>query len=192
MPVQPRRRKQPERVRADIIRAAGDIAVERGIHAITLESVAARAGVSKGGLQHHFRAKQDLLDALFDEVSAATEAALERETASDPDEHGRAARAYLAVTSREASHTGYQAIWRVLLSAMGTEPRIRERWSERLRRLNPSDPLPDEAAARLMICRLAAEGLWISGILDSIDMSASLRGEVLRQLAALTREADGG
>nr|WP_265343089.1 MULTISPECIES: hypothetical protein [Burkholderia] len=58
----------------------------------------------------------------------------------------------------------------------------------RRRRARPSsDPVPLEQAATLMICRLAADGRWISQLLDSIEVSADLRAEIGRQLDAMSR-----
>jgi hypothetical protein len=47
--------------------------------------------------------------------------------------------------------------------------------------------VPLEQAATLMICRLAADGLWISELLDSIEISDELRAEIVRQLDAMSR-----
>ncbi|WP_075657457.1 TetR/AcrR family transcriptional regulator [Pseudochrobactrum sp. B5] len=190
MSVAHRRKKQPQIVRSQLLQSAADIAVGQGVQAVTMDSVAQHAGVSKGALQYHFPSKQKLLDALFDEVSAATSEALAATIADDPDEHGREARTYLTVTTREASESGYQNTWRVLLAAMMAEPKIREPWSRRLRQMNRPDPLPEERAARLMICRLAADGIWINELLGSIEMSPTLKAEVIRQLERMTVEQD--
>ena len=53
--------------RARILSAAGDIAHEVGPANMSLDAVAARAGVSKGGLLYHFPAKAQLLEALIED-----------------------------------------------------------------------------------------------------------------------------
>jgi AcrR family transcriptional regulator len=50
--------------RARILSAAADLARDVGPANLSLDAVAARAGVSKGGLLYHFPAKLDLLEAL--------------------------------------------------------------------------------------------------------------------------------
>jgi AcrR family transcriptional regulator len=50
-----------ERRRAQLIRAGYAEILEKGIHRVTLDSVVARAGSSKGGALHYFRTKEDLL-----------------------------------------------------------------------------------------------------------------------------------
>jgi AcrR family transcriptional regulator len=48
-----------------IIDAAGAVVVEAGASHMTLDAVAAKAGVSKGGLLHHFPTKVALLEAMI-------------------------------------------------------------------------------------------------------------------------------
>lgn len=185
-----RRKKQPELLRSQLLQAAEAIAVEQGIHAITLEAVAQQAGVSKGGLQHHFRSKHELLDALFDDVVMQENVLFEELMALDPMEYGRSARASLRQVLEEAVAPSSQTAWRMLLSTMLAEPEVRLRWSEKLKTSRPEDRIPDKDAARLMICRLAAEGLWITDLLGTMPMTSSLRQEVIRQLEQLTHPTE--
>ena len=65
-----------ESTRARILRAASAIAQEAGPGSVSLEAVAARAGVSKGGLLYHFPSKAALLRGLVEEQLARFETAL--------------------------------------------------------------------------------------------------------------------
>jgi AcrR family transcriptional regulator len=49
-----------------LLQAAEDLAWEAGAGNLTLDAVAARAGVSKGGLLYHFPSKQKLMEALVE------------------------------------------------------------------------------------------------------------------------------
>ncbi|GGO90699.1 TetR/AcrR family transcriptional regulator [Wenjunlia tyrosinilytica] len=63
VPARPRRRTQRERSEAtsgDLLDAARELFARDGYAATSLEAVCERAGVSKGGLYHHFRNKEDL------------------------------------------------------------------------------------------------------------------------------------
>lgn len=186
MPDAHRRKKQPEVLRTQLLRSAAEIAAGQGVNAVTLDAVARRAGVSKGGLQHHFRSKQALLDALFLELAERFNDDIAAEVADDPDDHGRAARAYLRVTSREASRED-ATLMRALVAVMLTEPASRERWAPLFAEMTRPDPLSEQEAARLMICRLAADGLWISELLGYQAMSPTLKAEVMRQLERMSR-----
>ena len=55
-----------ERRRAQLIRAGYTEILEKGIQRVTLDSVVARAGSSKGGALHYFRTKEDLLFAVLE------------------------------------------------------------------------------------------------------------------------------
>ncbi len=56
--------------RAKLLAAAADICAESGGHSLTLDAVAQRAGVSKGGLLYHFPSKDALMLALLEHVAA--------------------------------------------------------------------------------------------------------------------------
>jgi AcrR family transcriptional regulator len=181
-----RRKKAPAHVRSELLRAAADIATEHGVQAVTLEAVAERAGVSKGGLQYHFRSKQALFDALFAQTLERFEAQMKTSIAADPHPGGANARAYLHAAMNEATPAASTNLLRVLVSSMMTDPDARERWAAPMRELSRPDPLPLEQAATLMICRLAADGLWISELLGYQNLSPALRDEIVRQLEVMT------
>ena len=63
--------------RVRILDAAALVAHEAGPANLSLDAVAERAGISKGGLLYHFPTKQDLLKALVERHLAAIEAAVE-------------------------------------------------------------------------------------------------------------------
>ena len=66
----PRRRLPREQRRAHFLDVAADMVLEQGIDAVTMEGVAARAGVSKGLGYAYFGNKEELLVALFDREMA--------------------------------------------------------------------------------------------------------------------------
>ena len=59
--------------------------------ALTLDAVAAQAGVSKGGLLYHFRSKRELLDAMLDGFLEE----FDREIAEAAEEGGSFAHGYV-------------------------------------------------------------------------------------------------
>ncbi|RQZ22286.1 TetR/AcrR family transcriptional regulator [Burkholderia sp. Bp9017] len=177
-----RRKKAPEQVRAQLLAAASEIATHHGVTALTLDAVAERAGVTKGALQYHFANKQGLLDALFGQATERFATQMEARRAADPHGEGAAARAYLHAVLDTAQPAASTDVLRVLVASMITEQETRARWSVPMREWTRPDPVPLEQAATLMICRLAADGLWISELLDSVEISAELRAEIVRQL----------
>ncbi|CAB3768126.1 TetR family transcriptional regulator [Burkholderia sp. MSh2] len=187
-----RRKKAPDQVRAQLLAAASDIATHHGVVALTLDAVAERAGVTKGALQYHFANKQGLLDALFGQATERFAVQMAARMAADSAGDGAAARAYVHAVLDESHPAASTDVLRVLVASMITDQDTRARWSVPMREWARPDPVPLEQAATLMICRLAADGLWISTLLDSVEMPAELRAEIVRQLDAMSRNAARG
>ncbi|RQS30615.1 TetR/AcrR family transcriptional regulator [Burkholderia sp. Bp8990] len=187
-----RRKKAPEQVRAQLLEAASEIATHHGVAALTLDAVAERAGVTKGALQYHFANKQGLLDALFGQATERFATQMAARRAADSHGDGAAARAYLHAVLDTAQPAASTDVLRVLVASMITEQETRARWSVPMREWTRPDPVPLERAATLMICRLAADGLWISELLDSVEISAELRAEIVRQLDRMTAAEPAG
>lgn len=87
--------------RAKILAAAADIARDVGPANLSLDAVAARAGVSKGGLLYHFPAKLDLLKALVEDHLETFERGLRDHQAGLACARANALRAYLDVTAAD-------------------------------------------------------------------------------------------
>ena len=71
------RAKQPEQVRRALLDHAAAIAMDHGVSGITVQAVAAAAGVTKGGLFHHFGSKQALIEGLFADLLARVDAEID-------------------------------------------------------------------------------------------------------------------
>lgn len=154
------RRKNPGQVRAAILAEAQALAARAGVQAVTLQAVATAAGVTKGGLLHHFPGKDALIEALRSATLAAYEAALERHMAADPEPYGRFSRAYIraCLAASDSPDDGPSA---QLMAALWTDPGLRGRWYDWMARLEESHAATD-GARRLKLVRLAADGLWIA------------------------------
>jgi TetR/AcrR family transcriptional repressor of nem operon len=64
------RTKPAEERRADLLAAAQELFVTKGVGATTLEDITNGAGVSQGLFYHYFRSKEDLIYALQEQFSA--------------------------------------------------------------------------------------------------------------------------
>lgn len=60
------------RAKDRILNAARELFAERGYHAASMLQVASRAGVAKAALYHYFKSKQDILQALHEDLWAET------------------------------------------------------------------------------------------------------------------------
>ncbi len=72
--------------RAEVARAFLRVLGARGQGGATIASVAAEAGIAQGLVHHYFESKQDLYDALLDELLASFRRRIEASEATDPVE----------------------------------------------------------------------------------------------------------
>ena len=89
------RAKQPEQVRRALLDRAAAIAMDHGVSGVTVQAVAAAAGVTKGGLFHHFGSKQALIEGLFADLLARVDAEIDAAIEADPKPRGSFTRAYV-------------------------------------------------------------------------------------------------
>lgn len=183
------RKKAPDEVRRRLIAAGITLAAESGADAVTVDAVSRMAGVSKGGFQHHFPSRRALLDALFEEIWGRFQKLWDRCVEQDAEPVGRLSRAYLH--TNDTGHTEeMRSLSRASLAFTLSDDEFRRRWAERTSDLLPNDEAPTlEGQAKLLICRLAADGLWLAELLGVHAPSPELRAELVRQLDALTKES---
>jgi AcrR family transcriptional regulator len=79
----PRRRRDVERNRRRILTGAREVFRDRGV-AATLNDIAHHTGVGVGTVYRHFSDKQEMIDALYDDMVETVEARL-REALEEPD-----------------------------------------------------------------------------------------------------------
>jgi AcrR family transcriptional regulator len=171
----------PRPSRRDALLDAALAVIRRdGAQNLTLDAVAAAAGVSKGGLLYHFGAKRDLVDGLVARWLDEFEARLE--------DGGWTPRAYVRACDLGAAPDVRSSELGVL-AALIAEPAVRDairarhdRWMERLLE-GVADP------AEAWVVRLAADGLWYSGLLGLAPPEGAARARVMARLLALAGAA---
>lgn len=158
------RKKQPDQVRRALLDCAAQIAAEQGAAAITIQAVAERAGVTKGGLLHHFDSKQALLAAVFADLLDQMDREIDRSMDQDPTPRGRFTRAYVRTCFSDRL-LGDRSLWGALSVAIVSEPALRALWSAwldgRMARHADTDGDP-----RLVAVRLAADGVWLADMME--------------------------
>lgn len=178
------RKKQPEAVRRQLLDEAARLALEQGLAGLTLKAVAQRAGVSKGGLLHHFPSKHALLEAMCDEFLQQLDRRIAACMRQDSIEQGRFARAYLDVMS-STPDSELSRRWAVLTVMLLSEPALRQRWHDWVgKRLN------DDSGGAISVSSwavwFATDGLWLSDRLGSPLPDAATRAAVIADLRAAT------
>ncbi|NIH83608.1 TetR/AcrR family transcriptional regulator [Amycolatopsis granulosa] len=148
--------------REQILDAYQEILIDSGSAAVTLDAVAARAGVSKGGLLYHFGSKDALLDGLLDRLLRL--AAADVEYARTAPEGVVRYFLLTSVTDADMSKPAHRASV-AALRLVGSEPKVTEAmvevcrlWSELLAE-HIDDPLTAE------IVSLLGDGLYLRATL---------------------------
>lgn len=178
-----RRKKQPELVHRALLDHAAKLAVDHGLAAVTVQAVAEAAGVTKGGLLHHFPSKQALINAVFADLLDALDRQLDGRIAADPEPRGAFTRAYIdSVFAIEPE--GNAAVWAALAISMLTDPPLRQLWADWIQDRQDRHRDTDGTLA-LAAIRLAADGIWLADLTGvTVEERAAMRDFLIGQTRA--------
>ncbi|BEP91663.1 TetR/AcrR family transcriptional regulator [Acidovorax sp. A79] len=180
-----RRQKQPELIRSQLLAVVRELLVWEGPHAVTLDAVAQRAHVTKGGLQHHYRSKQALLDALSDQLFEEFEQCFAKALDQEEDTPGRHARAYIRTCFDSGSDSRQVETQRAIgLLALTSAP-CRQRWHAAMAAALKADGDDPHTANVLLACRLAGDGFWFAQMLDVYALDQPRKAAILDILLSL-------
>lgn len=170
--------------RERILEAAYAIAGESGVAAVTLDAVAGQAGVSKGGLLYHFPSKEALVAGMVDDLCRAFADLAANAARADPDPAGRSARAYLAASAGSLWHSSR---WLALVGGLVVNPDLLDAWRTTVLAGLAADEAENADPVAAAIARLAADGLWVAGVLGLPGPSESIKNEIQAELGRMTR-----
>ncbi|RJL35469.1 TetR/AcrR family transcriptional regulator [Bailinhaonella thermotolerans] len=191
-----------EQRRAEIADAVLAVVAERGLAAVSLTEVAARAGVSPGRVQHYFPAKRQLLEAAFERGNELSAARIRAKVGGDPAAaeprlvlatvlgelipYDAATEAHIRVRQSFQSYgfaeEGIAARLRALYADLHRQMADLIREDQRAGRV-PATRDPYQAALVLVAL---AEGL-AAYVLTGVASAATAREQVLEAVAALYR-----
>ncbi|AND16081.1 TetR/AcrR family transcriptional regulator [Rathayibacter tritici] len=163
-----------------VLDAFEQLLIEQGERAATLDAVARRAGVSKGGLLYHFPSKDALVDGLLLRLDARREEDVARSLAAP-----EGVVAYLLRTSFAADSAFDRTVLAVSRIAQGHDERasgglarIHDSWNEVV-----ADAVGDPLIARAIV--LMSDGLYYNSAL--LPTGQESRGEAEDVLAVVER-----
>ncbi len=180
--------------RHEILNAATRVVQREGVTTLTYESVAAEAGMTKGGLLYHFPSREELLLGLHRHVAEQWERSLEAQAGGTAQELSRDERFQAFV---RLSQNPERAELLLMLEA-SEDPVANAAWDEVYARWAPQPPegaeAPDDdaaeaAAVQRFIARLAADGLWFYEALSTEGLSPAMRERVTEEIIALAQRA---
>ncbi|WP_300615728.1 TetR/AcrR family transcriptional regulator [Dokdonella sp.] len=176
--------------RERILEAAEKVAIEVGVGHLTLEAVATKAGISKGGLLYHFGTKEALLKGMIDrhmDEEAQRIAETHAELGGTPGTYLRAFVDSMMQANGKDLHT--PAVSRSFLAAAANSPGLLERprtvFAEHFERLRASGGHFPLAA----IVSLALDGLYFGDIFEFSTLTPTEREQLTAELLKLADRA---
>ena len=155
----PKRKNNPQALRHHIIICTRELILKDGIANLSLQKVADMAGVSKGGLFHHFNNKDDLIMSVFELFIAQINTAI---IAHITNEFGTFTKAYIYVLFDD-TQIGLSSDWAGLIQAMSADNKLHDLWTNWLN-TKLSIYANTDSDIRLMAIRHAVDGTWLNGI----------------------------
>lgn len=184
--------KKSEESKSRILAAAMAVLERDGLRTLTLDRVAQEAQVSKGGLTHHFKSKQELalgmLDALISGMKTRLELLLTEEKPGIP---GRFTRAYLKL-NLECIRNGEVASMRGLLEMLLAAPELVQLRRHEL--LAMHSQLERDGLDKIQALSIAAasDGCWMNVIFGFYDAQDPLIEAMHQYLFTLTHSLGKG
>ncbi|MBD2453386.1 TetR family transcriptional regulator [Nostoc sp. FACHB-87] len=174
--------------RTALLEAAGRVMVASGFKALTLETVAREAGVSKGGLLYHFPSKEALISGMLQQLIDEKTLSLENELKQDdaPDTPGHWLRAY--IRSFKKFDAEAIAIHFSFLAAIAENPELLEPVQKHLADWQQQIENSGIDPAIATVIRLALEGLTFVRIFGLGVPDESLQKQVFETLLKLAQE----
>ena len=134
---------------------------------VSLDVVAREAGVSKGGLMHHFRSKDELMAALADDLFEQFAQAVQDRIEPADDAPGRLLRAYVRATFDDLER-GQDAVEQTttLMATLSSFPELARRSQERYRRWNETLAEDGVDPQRVVVVLRACDGASIAPLFE--------------------------
>ncbi|MFD1179113.1 TetR/AcrR family transcriptional regulator [Paenibacillus puldeungensis] len=169
-----------------ILKAASMIVHEEGVERLTLEAVAKKAGISKGGLLYHFPNKEELISGMIEKLSRDYVTELGERVELDANHHGKWTRAYVA--SSDQCVEGVFDPSTALTAALFSNPQMLKSMQDEYAVIQ--EKLADDGIdpVRATIIRLAVDGLWFAEMFGLAPPNGELKQQVIEQLRTWTKE----
>lgn len=172
--------------REDLIDAAEAIVTEQGVGELTLERVAARAGVTKGGLIYHFKTREALLQALVERLVGKIEERFEAGAAARGDSTEGLLLAMIDDVLEMSRDE--KALMANLLAAVSANPSQLGPVQQMYERMNGALANAGEHAGLALMVSCALDGLLFMELLDIQHFSDEQRQQMRDALVATVKQ----
>jgi AcrR family transcriptional regulator len=181
-----------ESSREEILDAAEEVVLELGAGHMTLNIVAEKAGISKGGLMYNFPTKEALLTAMVQRMSERIKDQREQKQATLPSGPAQQLKAHVLSMLEPQPDLKGERVKSALLAAAAINPKllipVRDEYERFLANLASSGMRFERAA----VIALAADGLRILELLKVSALPSQQRDAVIAEMLRLADEAQKG
>ena len=169
-----------------IVDAAEDVVAEAGASHMTLEAVAAKAGVSKGGLLHHFPTKEALLEAMIGRLIEKREDSRKKVLEGLPEGPARELKAY--IRSGLVRDPKTERVGAPILAALAHNPKLAEPVRKIIKKRYTEFSKAGGKSGKAMVLALAADGLLFHEVVSLSPFTEEQRGKVVEELLEMVDE----
>lgn len=180
----PAHKRQPDLLRARLLAETARLIAEAGLQAVSTRAVSEAAGITKGGLFHHFASKQALIEAVFAQELGKFDAQVDALMAADAVAPGRFTRAYIRAVLGEMD----KPLIHLSVATM-TDAGLRRIWFDWMTTRRERHAATDSAPG-LALLRYAADGAWTAGLWPGEYRTELATADTLDRLIAQTYEAE--
>jgi len=158
-----------------------------GARAFTMDAVAREAGVSKGGLIHHFPNREALIEGMFELVHARFEDRFEKALQEEPEGSGRRTRAYIR-SNFQVVEEGHRPYVLSLVELMAVEPDLLVK-SFKDKDCDFHQMIEDDGLdpAYATVLTSSSDAFWLGHVLGFVPMDSERTLQMQEQLIAMTR-----
>lgn len=177
-----------------ILDAAENVVVDEGAAKLTLDAVAEKAGVSKGGVLYHFPSKEALLTAMMDRLITRGDERRAGLLAGMPEGPGQRLKADITALLLSDEHRS--ELCAGLLAAVAIEPKLMElarafhqrRFAAHAPAADSGDTSPEFLRKALIL--LAADGLFLLEMLHVSPFEDAQRAALVAELMRISEQIE--
>ncbi len=181
------------RTNSNILQAARDVLRTEGIERLSMDRVAAKAGVSKGAVMYHFPTKRALQAVLIQDYADHLDSGLKKHEAMfEGSSEEVLIPAYIEwFKSFSADNNGWASVGVQILGQQAMDPELLKPISDWYQKLYTRiEQLPEKQRTPMLLAVMTMEGFFFVRKFGLDTMNEELKESVLKALAELTATTD--
>lgn len=177
-----KRKKDPEANKQLILNTAAEIGATADWHQVTFQAISDQTGLSKGGIIHHFRNKEELLEELVRQslLELTNSIIAEKRTLGN----NIAPIAFLRFVIKKSSDLQYRRTMKVILQAALVNEHYKKMWNDWFTEHIAAGSIQD-LDVNSQIIMLVADGLWFADNLNLYNITEENKENIVNRLLQL-------